>query len=90
MGRSPDYAERWQEGLEKAVMSLAEFPGRCALLLEASTPDRPVRQLLYGAYRLLFTLVDTNEDSITDTIRILHVRHGSQRLTADSFSEETE
>lgn len=52
MGRAPERAERWQDGLEKAVQSLEEFPGRCALVPEVSTPERQVRQLLYGAYRL--------------------------------------
>ena len=78
MGRTPDYAERWQDGLEKAVVSLEDFPGRCAVVGDLSTPDRQVRQLLYGAYRLLFTLLDTDGDGDLDTVRLLHVRHGAQ------------
>jgi len=90
MGRAPERAERWQGGLEKAVASLEEFPGRCVLVPEVSTPERQVRQLLYGAYRLLFTLLDTNGDGDLDTVRILHVRHGSQKPIMQQDSEENE
>ena len=78
MGRTPDYAGCWQDGLEKAVASLEDFPGRCAIVTDLSTPERQVRQLLYGAYRLLFTLLDTDGDGDLDTVRLLHVRHGAQ------------
>jgi plasmid stabilization system protein ParE len=90
MGRAPERAERWQDGLEKAVQSLEDFPGRCALVLEVSTPERQVRQLLYGAYRLLFTLLDTDGDGNLDTVRILHVRHGAQKPIMQEDPEEAE
>jgi len=79
MGRSPEQAERWQDGLESAVTSLENFPGRCPLAPEQAAFDSEVRQLLYGKYRLLFITVDTDDDGERDTVRILHVRHGSQR-----------
>ena len=82
MGRAPERAERWQDGLEKAVASLEEFPERCVLVPEVSTQERQVRQLLYGAYRLLFTLMDT--------VRILHVRHGAQKPIMQQDPEEDE
>jgi len=78
IGRTPDRAEHWQEGLESAVRSLEEFPGRCALVPEVSSTARQVRQLFYGMYRLLFTLVDADGDGSMDTVHILHVRHGAQ------------
>ena len=90
MGRAPERAERWQDGLEKAVASLEEFPGRCALVPEVSSPQRQVRQLLYGAYRLLFTLLDTDGDGDLDTVRILHVRHGAQKPIMQQDSGEDE
>jgi plasmid stabilization system protein ParE len=79
MGRSPEQAEPWQDGLENAVMSLTSLPKRCPLASEQDAFDVEVRQLLYGKYRLLFTLVDTDNDGEPDTVRILHVRHGAQR-----------
>lgn len=79
MGRSLEQAERWQEGLENAASSLADFPRRCPLAPEHDVFDVEVRQLLYGTYRLLFGLRDTDDDGEYDTVRILHVRHASQR-----------
>jgi len=90
MGRPLERAERWQDGLEKAVQSLEDLPNRCALVPGASTPERQVRQLLYGGYRLLFTLLDTNGDGDLDTVRILHVRHGAQKPILYGDSEEAE
>jgi plasmid stabilization system protein ParE len=79
LGRSPDQAGRWQDGIEKAILSLSEFPARCPLAPEDDMFSVSVRQLLFGRYRILFTLVDTDEDSEPDTVRILHVRHGARR-----------
>jgi plasmid stabilization system protein ParE len=78
LGRSPQQAGRWLEGLERAVASLTEFPTRCPLAPENDAFEVEVRQLLYGAYRLLFTLVDSDEDGTADTVRLLHVRHGAR------------
>jgi plasmid stabilization system protein ParE len=86
LGRSPEQADRWQAGLEQAVNSLTQFPGRCPLAPESDAFAVPVRQLLYGSYRVLFTLVDSDDDGAPDTVRILHVRHGARRL----LSQETE
>lgn len=90
MGRTPERAQQWQDGLEKAVLSLEKFPSRCALLPEVSTPERPVRQLIHGAYRLLFTLLDTDGDGDLDTVRLLHVRHGARGPLTQENSEGTE
>lgn len=79
LGRSLVQAGRWQEGLEKAVNSLAEFPTRCPLAPEHAIFDVEVRQMLYRSYRILFTLVDTDQDGSADTVRILHVRHAARR-----------
>lgn len=79
LGRSPSLAGKWQEGFEKAISSLADFPTRCQLAPEADLFSVPVRQLIYGRYRILFALVDTDEDGELDTVRILHVRHGARR-----------
>lgn len=79
MSRAPEQAEAWQEGLERAVLSLSELPGRCRLAPENDAFDAEVRQRLYGAYRILFTLIDADGDGSPDTVRILHVRHGAQQ-----------
>lgn len=79
LGRSPDFAGRWQAGLEKAIQSLEVFPTRCARAPESDSFDVDVRQLIYSGYRILFTCLDADGDGADDTIRILHVRHGSRR-----------
>ena len=52
-------------------------------------PDIELYQLIYGrgasAYRVLYYLVDAEGSGKTDTVRVLHVRHGAQsRLNEDS------
>lgn len=79
LGQSPEWAGKWQCGLESAIHSLTEFPGRCPRAPEDTQFAVTVRQLLYGSYRILFTLVDSDGDSEVDTVRILHVRHGARR-----------
>ena len=79
MGRDPNGAKRWQEGLETAAESLSMFPRRCPLAPENEAFNVEVRQLLYGAYRVLYTLIDSDGDGENDTARILHVRHGARQ-----------
>jgi plasmid stabilization system protein ParE len=80
LGRSPDYAGRWQARLETSINSLSELPTRCPLAPESERFEVEVRQLLYSSYRILFTLVDTDDDGTADPVRILHIRHGARRL----------
>ena len=70
--RSPERARVWREGVFQAVRTLADFPRRCSLAHENDDFDVEVRHLLYGDYRILFTI-----DS--GTVRILHIRHGARR-----------
>jgi plasmid stabilization system protein ParE len=88
LGRSPEQAGRWQAGLERAVDSLGQFPTRCPLAPESGAFDVPVRQLLYGSYRILFTLADADDDGTLDTVRILHVRHGARRLMSQDIEPD--
>ena len=90
MGRSPEQAERWLNGLENSAASLDEFPGRCPVAPEQDAFDVEVRQLLYGKYRLLFTLVDADDDGENDTVHILHVRHCAQRPLSRRGGDEDE
>jgi plasmid stabilization system protein ParE len=88
-GQSPDRAGRWQEGLEQAVSSLSEFPRRCGLAPENSHFQAEIRQLLFGSYRILFTLLDLDGDGEEETVRILHVRHGARRPLGAEEAEGT-
>lgn len=78
IGNVPEFARSWQEGLDRATASLAEFPRRCGPALDFHDLGVEVRQLRYGKYRIIFTLVDADGDGEDDTVSILHVRHGSR------------
>jgi plasmid stabilization system protein ParE len=69
---SPANAVRWREGLLDAGNSLKDFPERCPLALEQHSSEFEIRQLVYGNYRLLFTILD-------DTVVILHIRHAARQ-----------
>lgn len=66
---------RWYEGMRKTIASLAGLTLRCALAPENEAFEYEVRQLLYGRYRILFT-VESN------TVTILHIRHGRRKPLA--------
>lgn len=68
---SPANAASWRAGLRDAAATLEAFPERCRLAPENGPFEFEIRQLLYGNYRLLFTVRD-------DAVVILHVRHGAR------------
>jgi len=69
---SPDAANVWYQELFEAISTLRDNPARCALAPEDILLDREIRQLLYGRYRILYTISE-------DTVVILRVRHSSQQ-----------
>jgi plasmid stabilization system protein ParE len=73
---SPTRAAEWRQGLLQAAQALAQFPHRCPLAPESGAALE-TRQVLYGRYRVLFTITG-------ETVYILHLRHTArQPLTAD-------
>jgi plasmid stabilization system protein ParE len=78
--RAPFSADKWLAGLEKAILSLEQFPSRCGLARESTEFDEEIRQLLYGKrtgiYRILFVIRNT-------TIYVLHFRHGARDAISD-------
>ena len=78
---SPIHAQEWLNGIEQAIASLSELPNRCPLAPEHDAFDVPIRQLMHGQYRVIFTVVtDANE------VWVLHVRHGARRaMNADDI-----
>lgn len=94
---SPEAAIRWLNGLDTALASLAEsleaLPGRRAFAPENDLfPEVDVFQLLYGrgmnAYRILYHLTDADGDGTTDTLRVLHIRHGAQQWLGEAPPDE--
>jgi plasmid stabilization system protein ParE len=70
--QSPVRADAWLRGAHQSCRTLSELPRRCPLAPDNDSFDVEVRQLLYGDFRILFTIED-------DAVLILHVRHGSRR-----------
>ena len=80
-GRSSRNAARWFTQLRRTVESLAEFPARCPLAPESAHFDDPIRQRLFGPYRILFVIRQRS-------VYVLHIRHGARRpMTAEEFLE---
>jgi plasmid stabilization system protein ParE len=69
---SPAHATAWRRGLLASVQKLKTFPQRCAAAPESTAFGQEIRQLLYGAYRILFVIQK-------NTVHVLHVRHGARQ-----------
>lgn len=72
---SPANAARWREELLQTCRSLESFPHRCPLAREARSFETEVRQLLYGNYRILFTIEER-------AVVVLHIRHSARQYMA--------
>jgi plasmid stabilization system protein ParE len=73
----PEAALRWYDGLLEAFRSLEQFPLRWGLARESPFFKDEIRQLIYGRYRVLFTIKE-------NTVLVLSVRHGAR----DSLTPE--
>jgi plasmid stabilization system protein ParE len=69
---SPDRAVAWREEAVRAMQSLAVMSFRGAIAPEAEFFGREIRQLLFGRYRILYSVEG-------DTVYILHFIHGARR-----------
>lgn len=69
----------WRESLGRAARRLQTAPRRCPLAPENGLFRLEIRQLVFGNYRVLFTIAD-------DAVHILHVRHAARRtMTTDDL-----
>jgi len=76
---SPHNAATWRAKLVSAAETLRSSPRRCALAPESSFSSDEARQLIFGNYRVVFTIDD-------DCIVILHIRHTARAtMTADEL-----
>ena len=74
--RSPDAAERWYTGLEKAIAKLSTLPERHPVAQdESELLGLTIRQMIYGkkpgTYRLLFSIEQ-------DEVVIHYIRHSAR------------
>ena len=76
-------AMRWYEGLMKAFRSLEKTPLRCPLAPESAFFEEEIRQLIYGKYRILFTVEG-------ETVFVLRVRHSAQEYLKPEENEGME
>lgn len=85
---SPEYADRWQDGLLAEIMRLAIFPAMHEMAPENDLYDVPVRRLLFFgpsrkrrgvAYRILFHIIEPTLGEERGLVRVLHVWHGAQQ-----------
>ncbi|MGB9180337.1 MAG: type II toxin-antitoxin system RelE/ParE family toxin [Pyrinomonadaceae bacterium] len=81
--QSEGAALRWYEGLMKAFRSLERNPLRCPLAPESVFFEEEIRQLIYGKYRILFTVAG-------ETVFVLRVRHSAQEYLRPEEDKETE
>ena len=86
---SPEYADRWQNGLLAEINRLALFPASHEVAPENELYDVQVRRALYfgpsrrrrsaSTYRILFHIVEPIGGEASGLVRVLHVWHGSQQ-----------
>lgn len=69
---SLEAADRWYLGLMGAIDSLETHPRRCRRARESAEFDVEVCQLIYGSYRILFSIRQ-------DEVLVLHIRHSARR-----------
>ena len=81
---TPEQAQRWYQGLIKAISTLGTMPRRCPVAREDAFFSQEIRQLLYGkgqhTYRILFTVLD---EQATPNVRVLHIRNAAQRTLGE-------
>ena len=66
-------ARRWSARLHVAISTLANLPERCPTALERQEFDVVVRHLVFGDYRVLFTVIGKS-------VLVLRVRHARQEI----------
>ena len=77
----PNFAGRWLEGLTQAIESLETLPRRHERIT-LKNDGRETRRMLYRngrtAYRIIFLLLDNDDDGEEETVRVLQVRSAAQ------------
>jgi plasmid stabilization system protein ParE len=69
--RAPLNAVRWREGLQRRLRTLQTNPEGLGFAPENDAAKADVRQLLYGRYRILYTVREK-------TVFIITFRHGAR------------
>ena len=80
---SPERAMRWRARLLVKAESLSRWPERCPLAPENDAFPEVIRHLLFGSYRLLFTILEAKCE-----VHVVHIRHGKQRYLGETGDDE--
>ena len=89
-----EIAEDWQEGLQREIAKLAQFPARVPVAQEDNLFTETIRALLYRrtvrgpAYRIFFIL--KNADQEAPTVGIIHIRHAARKPMTRKEAREIE
>lgn len=87
----PDYAILWYEGLFVAGETLSTLPRIHSVAPENEEYNVEIRRLLYHGpsgrrssrvYRLLFYIIEPQQDETEGVVRIMHVWHGAKEPPA--------
>lgn len=73
---SPIDATRWRQRLQQKMMSLLTMPEACGFAPENTASHHEIRQMLYGHYRVLFTIRE-------QIVFILTIRHGARQFITE-------
>lgn len=79
---SPENAAKWLRALYRAIATLETSPKRCALARESEYFADTFRQLVFKSHRIIFRI-----DESEKLVRVLYVRHGSQRTVGEIGDE---
>jgi plasmid stabilization system protein ParE len=80
---SKEYADRWYDGISKAVESITANPLLCHKARESHLAPFELYEFLFGKRRYKHRILFTIEN---DAVIILRIRHSAQRdLTGDDF-----
>jgi plasmid stabilization system protein ParE len=80
---SPTRSAKWRARLHQKLQSLKTMPRACGIAPEDEIARYEIRQLLFGKYRVLFSIRDT-------TVYVLTVRHGARRFLTTDELDDTE
>jgi|CXWL01.1.fsa_nt_gi plasmid stabilization system protein ParE len=69
--QEPANAAKWFDGLEEAILSLAELPKSHPEIAEQGSFQIEIRQKLYLSHRIIFHVSDG--DQVVHVLRIYHV-----------------
>jgi plasmid stabilization system protein ParE len=79
--RSPHYAKRWLNDLNRAIRSLESFPGR-GRAPESDYLGIELKQKCFKSHRIVYSLDKKNR-----VVHVHYIRHGARRAVGEAGGE---